>query len=253
MRTLIVDDEVLARLRVRTLLAAHGDVQVVGEAENGAAAIEMIAAVRPDLVMLDVQMPGVDGFGVVSALGAGDMPAVVFVTAFDEFAVHAFEANAVDYLMKPVSAERLAVALDRVRARLARAPDPDLDPDPALLNLMRDVRPGRAWRDRFAVRTGEVFAVVRADEVAWMEAADNYVRLHTRRGTFLVRARMADMEEEVDPRLFLRVHRSTILAVDRVQRIEPWGAGEYQFVLDDGTRLTSTRPYRDRIRAAFGL
>jgi two-component system LytT family response regulator len=250
-RTLIVDDEALARLRVRTLLAAHGDVQVVGEAEDGAAAIELIAAVRPDLVMLDVQMPGVDGFGVVSALGVEEMPAVVFVTAFDEFAVHAFEANAVDYLMKPVGAERLAVALDRVRARLARAPD--ADPDPALLNLLRDVRPGRAWRDRFAVRTGEVFAVVRADEVAWMEAADNYVRLHTRRGPFLVRARMADMEEEVDPRLFLRVHRSTILAVDRVQRIEPWGAGEYLFVLDDGTRLTSTRPYRDRIRAAFGL
>jgi two-component system, LytTR family, response regulator len=247
-RTLIVDDEVLARLRLRTLLQAHDDVEVAGEAGDGAAGIEMIGELRPDLVLLDVQMPGVDGFGVVSALGAEEMPAVVFVTAFDEFAVNAFEANAVDYLMKPVAAERLAVALDRVRARRARPAA-----DPALLNLLREVQPARPWRDRFAIRTGEVFAVVRADEVGWMEAADNYVRLHTRRGPFLLRARISEMENELDPRLFLRIHRSTVLAVDRVQRIEPWGVGEYLFVLDDGTRLTSTRPYRDRIRAAFGL
>lgn len=249
-RTLIVDDEELARLRLRTLLESHPDVAVVGEAEDGPAAIRMVEALRPDLLLLDIQVPGVDGLGVVAALEPDEMPAVVFVTAFEEFAVNAFEAHAVDYLLKPVTAERLAMALERARGRMGRG---GARLDPAVIARLRAEQPGQEYRDRFAIRTGEHFAVVRVEEIAWVESADNYVRLHTPRGPFLLRARMADMEAALDPRRFLRIHRGSLVALDRVDRLEPWGMGEYLFVLADGTRLTSTRPYRDRIRAAFGL
>jgi two-component system LytT family response regulator len=250
-RTLVVDDEALSRERLTTLLAQEPDVEVVGECAGGRDAVERIRELRPDLVFLDVQMPEVDGFQVVAQLDPENAPAVVFATAYDEFALRAFDAAAADYLLKPVGPERLAVALDRVRARLP-AGRTHTPLDPRVSSLLEGMATAGEHRERFAVRTGGRFVIVRADEIAWVEAADNYVRLHTATETHLFRATMAEMERMLDPRRFLRIHRSAIIAVDQVRAIEPWGLGEHQFVLADGTRLTSSRGYRKAIRSVFG-
>ncbi|HEV3051995.1 MAG TPA: LytTR family DNA-binding domain-containing protein [Longimicrobium sp.] len=250
-RTLVVDDEALSRERLATLLAREPDVQLLGECAGGRDAVTRIRELRPDLVFLDVQMPEVDGFQVVAQLDPENAPAVVFATAYDEFALRAFDAAAADYLLKPIGPERLAVTLDRVRARLpaghAAAPL-----DPRVTSLLEGLANAGEHRERFAVRTGGRFVIVRADEIVLVEAADNYVRLHTARETHLFRATMAEMERMLDPRRFLRIHRSAIIAVEQVRTIEPWGLGEHQFVLADGTRLTSSRAYRKAIRTVFG-
>jgi two-component system LytT family response regulator len=250
-RTLLVDDEALSRERLATLLAGEPDVELVGECAGGRDAVARIRELRPDLVFLDVQMPEVDGFQVVAQLGPHDAPAVVFATAYDEFALRAFDAAAADYLLKPIGPERLAVTLGRVRARLfpARGAAPR---DAGVASLLEGMATAGEPRERFAVRTGSRYLIVRAADVAWVEAADNYVRLHTASGAHLFRATMAEMERMLDPRRFLRVHRSAIIAVDQVRAIDPWGLGEHQFVLADGTRLTSSRGYRKAIRAVFG-
>ena len=249
LRALVVDDEALARERLRTLLAAHPDVRVVRECASGGEAVKAIAAEEPDLVFLDVQMPGGTGFDVVAEVGPERMPAVIFATAYDEFALQAFDANAVDYLLKPIGEERLGKALQRVRGRLAAAA-PQFTP--GFLAVLEKLNATGAYRDRFAVRTGDRFHVVRADDVAWIEAADNFVKLHAPGGPHLLRATMRDVQAMLDPRRFLRIHRSTIVNVDRVRTLTAWGLGEYLFELADGTKLTSSRRYRAAIRDIFG-
>jgi two-component system, LytTR family, response regulator len=246
---LIVDDEALARERLRTLLAAHAEVRLVGECAGGEEAVEAIAAHAPDLVFLDVQMPGCGGFDVVAAVGPERMPAVVFATAYDEFALRAFDADAVDYLLKPIGAERLREALHRVRQRLA-AGAPRLPP--AFVAALEKLGSAPAYRDRFAVRVGERFNVVRTADIAWIEAADNYVKLHAAGSAHLLRSPLREVEAMLDPRRFLRIHRSIIVNVDRVRALTSWGLGEYLFELADGTRVSSSRRYRGPIRDAFG-
>ena len=246
---LIVDDEALARERLRTLLAAHADVRVVGECEGGDEAVEAIAARAPDLVFLDVQMPGCGGFDVVATVGLERMPAVVFATAYDEFALRAFDADAVDYLLKPIGEERLREALHRVRTRLgagaAQLP-------PSFMAALEQLGAASAYRDRFAVRVGDRFTVVRTADITWIEAADNYVRLHAAGGAHLLRSPLREVEGMLDPRRFLRIHRSIIVNVDRVRALTSWGLGEYLFELSDGTKVSSSRRYRGPIRDAFG-
>jgi two-component system, LytTR family, response regulator len=250
-RTLVVDDEALGRERLRTLLAVLPDVEVVGECCGGAEAITGIRRLDPDLVFLDVQMPDVDGFQVLAEIGAAGAPAVVFATAYDEFALRAFEANAVDYLLKPISGARLAATLERVRERMAaragRAPA-----HPGLASLLESLGAHARYRDRIAVRVGNRFRVVRTCEVTWFEAAGNYVRIHSGADKLLHRETMAGLERTLDPRRFLRVHRSVILNIDEVRAIESWGMGEHLFTLSDGTQVSSSRRYRDAVRDAFG-
>jgi two-component system LytT family response regulator len=247
-RTLIVDDEALSRERLRTLLDREADVEIIGECAGGAQAIEMIRRLQPDLVFLDVQMPDVDGFGVLAEIGPENCPAVVFATSYDQFALRAFEANAVDYLLKPVSPERLRQTLKRAGAR-ARGPAGERFQS-SIPELIEG--PGEAgYRERLAVRAGNRFQIVRTGDLVWIEAADNYVRLRTGTGESLYRATMAEMTKVLDPARFIRIHRSVIISVDAVRFIEPWGLGEYQFVLSDGRKLASSRKYRDPIRIAF--
>ncbi len=249
-RALVVDDEPLARERVRTLLEAEPDVEVVGECADGDEAVESIRSLAPDLVFLDVQMPGIDGLEVIRRIGAERMPAVVFATAYDEFALQAFEANALDYLLKPYETERFQDALERARRRLAAERGPRLDP--RLLALLDGIERPAEFRERFVVRIGNRFQLVKTGEIDWVEAEDNYVRLHVGKASHLLRETMAEMERQLDPRRFVRIHRSAIVNVDRIQTIESWGAGEFLFVLADGTKLTSTRRYRDRLRDVLG-
>lgn len=250
-RALIVDDESLARERLRTLLGREPDVEVIGECGDGACAVEMIRSLSPDLVFLDVQMPVLGGFEVVSTIGADRMPPVIFATAHDEHALRAFDVHAVDYLLKPIGAERLRAALARIRRWIGEAHGTQLSRD--LHPLLADVAvEGRRFRDRIAVRSGTRYTLVKIEDVTWMEADDNNVRLHVGAAVHSMRSTLRDVEMMLDPQRFLRIHRSIIVAIDRVSGIESWGMGEFLLILSDGTKLTSSRTYRRSIQEVFG-
>lgn len=246
-RTLIADDEPLARERLRALLARHPDIDVIGECSNGADAIEAIGELRPDLVLLDVEMPQVDGFGVLEALDSDSLPAVVFISAHDQYAVKAFEAHALDYVLKPFDEARIDRALHRVRDRLSHPPG-TRHIDPRLLSLLEELR-DRRRSDRLVVKTGGRVVFLRTEDIDWVEASGNYVRLHVGGDAHLLRESMKNMERRLDPSTFVRIHRSAIVNVDRIRELEPWFHGEYIVILRDGTRLTSSRVFSDRLNA----
>jgi two-component system LytT family response regulator len=247
-RTLIADDEPLARERLRALLAHHGDVEIIGECANGADAIDAITELRPDLVLLDVEMPRVDGFAVLEALDPNALPAVVFVSAHDQYAVRAFEAHALDYILKPFDEARVDRALRRVRGQLARDPSGTRHTDPRLVSLLEELR-DRRRSDRLVVKTGGRVVFLRTEDIDWVEASGNYVRLHVGGEAHLLRESMKNMERRLDPSTFVRIHRSAIVNVDRIRELEPWFHGEYIVILRDGTRLTSSRVFSDRLNA----
>jgi two-component system LytT family response regulator len=235
-RALIADDEPLAREGIRARLADQADIDVVGEAADGVEAVEAIANLAPDLLFLDVQMPGIDGFEVLRRLRAA-VPAVVLVTAYDRHAVKAFEAQALDFLLKPINTARFMEVLGRVRRSLAPPAEP------------RSLRTASAAAHltRFPVKDRERFLLLKPEEVEWIHSAANYAELHARGRSFLVRMTMSELEERLDPARFVRIHRSTIVNIDRVKEIQPEPHGEFQVVLQDGARLRLSRRYRDRL------
>ena len=249
-RAVIVDDEPLARRRIRSLLVEAGDVEVVAECANGRKAIQAIEASPPDLLFLDIQMPEVDGFDVLRAIGVGHVPVVIFVTAYDQFALRAFEAHALDYLLKPFDDERFGAALQRARERIRQQQGGDLDGQ--LRALLQEVRGDRGYLRRLAVPTGPRSVFVRTEEIDWIEAERNYIRLHAGGRTHLLRENLSRIESALDPAAFCRIHRSTIVNVDRIQAVESLFGGEYLVVLHDGTRLTSGRSYRRNLHALMG-
>jgi two-component system LytT family response regulator len=235
LRALIVDDEDLARERVGALLEAHRDVEVVGECSNGIEAIRAIEAHDPDLVFLDVQMPRIDGFGVLEAVrDRPRLPAVVFITAYDVYALKAFEVHAIDYLLKPFDRERFDAALGRVRASRTRG-------DAGLHAVLDDAR---KRLKRFVIRQPDRIYFIPVEDVDWMEAAGNYVRLHVGRESHLLRETMTHLEETLDAELFLRIHRSTIVNVARIRELQPTFGGDHVVLLRDGARLQLSRRYR---------
>ena len=246
-RTLIVDDEPLARDGVRLHLEDHEDIEIIGECGGGEEAVRLIESERPDLVFLDIQMPGLDGFGVLEALGPDKLPAVIFITAYDQFALRAFEAHALDYLLKPFEAERFDKALDRVRVQM-RGQSTDAMDD-RLRSLVASLGGGKErFLERMVARTNGRILILRVDDVDWVEAAANYVRVHIGPKQYLVRETMTNLETRLDPERFLRIHRSIIVRKDRIKELEPLFQGDYSIILVDGTRLTSSRGYRDRIQ-----
>ncbi len=247
LRTLIVDDEPLARERVRMMLTAHPDTAIVGECGDGQQAVSAIREHRPDLVFLDVQMPGVDGFGVLRALEGEALPYVVFVTAYDKYALRAFEVHALDYVLKPFNAERFGQALDRARSALARDDAGGMQRD-RLRNLVSWVAAEQRDRQRLLVKSsGRVF-FVKVDEIDWIEAEGNYVRLHMGQQSHLLRETMKGMESALDPAVFFRIHRSTIVNADRIRELQPLFHGEYAVILRDGTRLVASRGPDNRLK-----
>lgn len=249
LRVVVVDDEPLARARILELLEPHGDVTIVGEAGSGPEAVELIAGTAPDLAFLDVQMPELDGFGVLAALGPDRPPAVVFVTAYDRYALQAFEVHALDYLLKPFDRERFDAALDRVRAMRGRREAGE--PDRRLAALLEEVT-GRRHLTRIAVRHDGRVRLVRVAEVDWIEAASNYVRLHVGPQRYLLRETMSALETRLDPEQFVRIHRSTIVNLERVRELEPFFHGDWVVKLHDGRQLTLSRTYRERFEARLG-
>ena len=250
-RTLIVDDEPLARERMRTLLGTEADVEVVGEARDGLEAVETILGQSPDLVFLDVQMPKLDGFEVIQTVGAERMPAVVFVTAYDQHALRAFEVQALDYLLKPFDHDRFQGALKRVRRQIDSQETGDLGR--RLLALVRDLKTERPSRtDRLVIKSGGRLFFLRAEEIDWIEAAGNYVRLHVGTTSHLLRETMNAIEGRLDPEKFFRIHRSRIVNMERIQEMQPWLNGEYAVVLRTGTRVTLSRGYREKLQERLG-
>lgn len=244
LRALVVDDETLARQRIRHLLRRSTDIEVVGECANGLEAVKAIEDQAPDLVFLDIQMPELDGFGVVEAVGADRMPPTLFITAYDQHALKAFEVHALDYLLKPFSPERFHQALDRARRWCLRTA-PEKGPDMgALLAGLRQERP---WADRLLVRQGDRHVLVRTSALQWIEAEDNYVRLHVEGTSHLLRQTMSGILVRLDPAQFRRIHRSAIVNLDCIKEFQPWTGGDHLVIMRDGTRLTLSRTYRDQV------
>jgi two-component system LytT family response regulator len=288
---LIVDDESLARQRVRRLVQSEADVEVVGEAGSGHEAVALIRELRPDLVCLDVQMPGLDGFGVLRELDGGHVPMVLFVTAYDEHAQRAFDVHAVDYVLKPVDEDRFKAAFEKARKQRANAVAAErlgelletvrrlADGSAAMAEARADVAGGAmgggfasvdasgnaspgahgagSTNGRFASRIlvkqdGRMF-FVKTTEIDWIEADRNYVRLHVGKTAHTIRERISHLEDTLDPRVFARIHRSTIVNLNRVREMQQWFSGDYVVILEDGTRLRLSRHYRDRVEKQVGV
>jgi len=250
-RTLVVDDEPLARERLRSLLAGEPDVQVVGECGDGCQAVRAIEELRPDLVFLDVEVPNLDGFHILESVGGDRVPAVVFVTAYDQYALRAFDVRAVDYVLKPFGRERLQRALERARAQIARTRSSDLSAQ--LAALFEGMRLGKAsFLKRLVIKeNGRLFFLGTAD-IDWVEASGNYVRLHVGADAHLLRETMNALESRLDPEQFLRIHRSTIVNIERIKELQPWFHGDYHVVLRDGRQLTMSAGYREKLDALRG-
>ena len=260
-RTVVVDDEPLARRGLELRLANVDDIEIVAQCNNGEEAVNAVAAHHPDLMFLDVQMPGLDGFGTLRSLPASQMPLVVFVTAYDHYAIRAFEASAIDYLLKPLDDERLAQALERVRkehrerqadtncARLlsllgAVSGQPDLTLAEALAGEPLRLKSGE---DKLAVKDGNRIVRVEPQSIRWIDAAGDYMCIHTDSDTHILRATMRELEQQLDQKRFQRVHRSTIVNLDRVKELRSHINGEYFLILDSGNEVKLSRSYKDKV------
>jgi two-component system, LytTR family, response regulator len=242
---LLVDDEPLAREGLRLLLAGDPDIGAIEEARNGREAVAAIRKLHPDLVFLDIQMPEMDGLEVVREIGADRMPAVVFVTAHDQHAIQAFELNAIDYLLKPVGAERFQKTLVRAKSTLRVNPAAGHQ----ILSLLESMAPARQYLKRLAVRAAAKTLLVEVADIDWIGAAENYVELHAGSARHLVHVSMNAIEQRLDPEVFLRIHRSLIVNVSRIRELEPMAHGEYVVTLTSGARLQSSRAYSEKLRA----
>ncbi len=243
---LIADDERLARNRIRRLLALDPDIEVAGECESGTEAVEAMRRDMPHLLFLDIQMPGLDGFGVLDALDRERFPVVVFVTAYDAYALKAFEVHAFDYLLKPFDRKRFHEVLKRAKKQvtLLRSGETNV----RLLELIENLDTQRPNASRIAIRSGGHVTLVKIESIDWVEAADNYVCLHCGPETHIVRETMNSFERRLDPHRFLRIHRSTIVNLDQIKEMQPWFRGDYQVILHGGSKLTLSRSYREKLR-----
>ncbi|HEV8610012.1 MAG TPA: LytTR family DNA-binding domain-containing protein [Thermoanaerobaculia bacterium] len=245
-RALIADDEPLAREWVRSAVVDDPDLEVIGEAGDGFEAAEAIRRLKPDLVFLDVQMPGLDGFGVLEALSPEEIPAVVFVTAFDQYAVRAFETQAVDYLMKPFSRERVEEAVRRVRELVKGRSLEDFRE--SIAKIVEKVRRDRSYPEWVLLKAEGKNVFVKVRDIDWIESSRNNVRIHVGPTLYLLHETTSAIASRLDPKRFLRIHRSAIVNIERIRELHPWFNGDYAVILRDGTQLTLSASYRDRLR-----
>lgn len=248
-KTLIVDDEPIARDRVRRMLRDESDVEIIGECGNGREAVTFINENKPDLIFLDIQMPEMNGFEALQEINPAKVPAIIFVTAYDQYAIRAFDVHALDYLLKPFNRERFKRAIDRVREQLEKTQSGKIDE--RLASLLADLTSSKKYLERLVVKSvGRVF-FLRTEEVDWIEAAGNYAKLHVGREGHLIRETMNGLEAKLNPDKFLRIHRSTLVNIDRIKELNPLFSGDYTVMLKNGTELTLSRNYRDRLLELF--
>jgi two-component system, LytTR family, response regulator len=239
-RTIVADDEPLARNKLRILLDAEAGIEVVAECRNGAETVAAVRSHKPDLLFLDIQMPDADGFEVLNSLSTGEMPATVFTTAYDQFAIRAFEAHALDYLLKPFDQERLHHSIERAQAEFLKSHDSELAHQ--LLDALSKGRKSAA--SRLVIKAGGRVVFIDVDEIHWVEAAANYVKLKTEKDSYLLREAIGHVSERLDPDQFIRIHRSTIVNVKQIKELQPCNSGEYIVVLKSGKELSCSRGYR---------
>jgi len=246
-RTLIIDDVALARERLKRCLADETDLEIVGECDNGEKAVADIRSLAPDLIFLDVQMPALDGFRVLEALKDECAPVVIFVTAYNDYAIQAFEVNALDYLLKPVDCERLSKALERAKSRLGQS-----NLDSRFRALFEDIKTGSKFLKRLTIKLTGRTILLPTDEIDWIETHGNYLKVHAGRDSHLIRGTMQSLETKLDPEKFVRVHRSVIVNVEKIKEIYPRSNGDQDLVLHNGRQLMLSRNYRDKFFAALG-
>ena len=249
LRVLVVDDEPVARAGIVSLLARDAELEVAGQCGDGRSAVDAIRALKPDLVLLDVQMPEMDGFEVITEVGVEQMPPVVFITAWDQFAVRAFEVHALDYLLKPFDDERFAASIDRVK-RAARAGN--VGELAERLAALVQAPTGSGWLTRIVVRKASGAVFVPIEDVDWIEAADYCARIHARGKVHVIRETMQRLEEKLDPARFFRVHRSGIVNLDRVREMQPTPQGDHVLVLTDGSRVRLSRARKAALEEKLG-
>lgn len=246
LQVLIADDETLSRHRLRRLLGRDPELSIAGECGSGQECLDFLASQRADLVFLDVQMPGMDGFAVIDAVGRERMPSIIFVTAYDQFALRAFEVHALDYLLKPFEEKRLAESVRRAKSYImGRKAETDQE---GLRRVLQAAQPAARYPDRFAVKHAQKLIIIRAEQVDWIQAADNYVTLHCGHEIHTLRETMNSLERTLDPAKFLRIHRSAIVNLDRVKALQPWFRGDYRVLLTNGVQLTLSKSYRQALK-----
>ncbi|HKZ01763.1 MAG TPA: LytTR family DNA-binding domain-containing protein [Pyrinomonadaceae bacterium] len=249
-RVLIVDDEPLARGVLREMLQSDPDVTIVGECANGKEAVHAIRELAPELLFLDIQMPEIGGFEVLDALEEGQTPHLVFVTAYDQYAVRAFEVHALDYILKPFDRERFQTSWQRAKAQLLRERNGGVEQK--ILSLLEDLKAGTKYLERLVIKSSGRIYFLETNEIDWIQAEGNYVSVHTGKKAHLLRETISSLEKQLDPKKFLRIHRSAIVRIDSIKELQPWFHGEYHIILHDGTQLTLSRNYRDRLHEALG-
>jgi two-component system LytT family response regulator len=250
-RVLLVDDEPLARDMLREMLQGDPQVEIVGESCNGREALAAIKAEAPDLIFLDVQMPEVGGFEVLASLKGEKAPYVIFVTAYDQYAVRAFEVQALDYLLKPFDQERFDVSWQRAKAQLRRDRNGG-GMDERILALLEELKAGNKYLERLVIKAAGRIYFLETGDIDWIEAEGNYVSVHSGKKSHLLRETISSLESQLDPKKFVRIHRSSIVRLDYIQELQPWFHGEYRVILHDGTQLTLSRNHRDKLQEALG-
>ena len=249
-RVLIVDDEPLARKRLRELLKDDQDIAVIGECANGAETISATRELAPDLVFLDVQMPGIDGLAVSEAFDGKQGPMIIFVTAFEQYAVRAFDVEAIDYLLKPFDRARFTQALQRAKERLREKRRDDVNRQ--ILGLLSEIKDKPQYLDRLVIKNNDRVFVLKTDEIDWIEAEGNYVRVHFGKQSSLLRETLTRLATQLDPRKFPRIHRSRLVNIDRIQELQPWSRRDWRIILRSGAELRLSRNYREQLSQLLG-
>ena len=244
-RVLIADDEAPARRRIRDLLRGHPDVDIAAECANGPDALRAITDLNPDLVFLDIQMPGFDGLQLVTTIKEEMRPIIVFVTAYDQYAVRAFEVQAVDYLLKPFDRARFDQTIERARKELRTRIAGNTND--RIISLLGELRSRPQYLDRILIKTNDRVSIIKTDEIDWIEAQGNYLRVHFGKQSSLLRETLSNLASKLDPRRFSRIHRSRIVNIDSIQELQPWSHRDYRVILKNGTQLTLSRTYRDQL------
>ncbi|HVF89838.1 MAG TPA: LytTR family DNA-binding domain-containing protein [Blastocatellia bacterium] len=232
------------------MLRADPQIEVIGDCSNGDDAIEAVKTLHPDILLLDIQMPGTDGFGVLEALDPKDIPCVIFITAYDQYAVKAFEVYALDYLLKPFDRERFTRAIERGKQHVLKERNSSLND--RVLAVLNEIKNKPEYLERLVIRTNGHIFFIKTEEIDWLEAEGNYVRLHSGKESYLLRDAISSLENQLDPKKFLRIHRSAIVNINRIQELQPWFHGEYRIILQDGVQLTLSRSYRDKLNELVG-
>ena len=249
-RTLIVDDENLAREKVRNFLLRDPQIEVIGECSNGPDAVEAIRRLVPELLMLDIQMPQMDGFSVLEAVSGDTLPHVIFVSAYDQYALRAFEFYALDYLLKPFDWDRFKQTLQRAKDQVFKERSSQINQ--GIQALLEQLKERPKYLDRLVIKSTGRVSLLKTEEIDWIEAEGNYARLHVGKESHLLRETLSALESQLDPNVFLRIHRSTIVSLNRIRELQAWFHGEFQVILKDGTQLLLSRTYREKLEKALG-